>query len=154
MSHLLVQSDARRIPLGDGSVHVTITSPPYFALRSYLPDGHPSKHLEIGAEPTPAEFVATMVQVGREIRRVLRDDGTWWLNLGDCHNSAASNKNGGGLDGKVRGGNRERGRNKRICSGSTRYRLRRDLTTEQVSYVLSELAKARLISAATQEWRE
>lgn len=66
-----------------GCVHSVVTSPPYFALRSYLPKGHPDKHLEIGSEPTVEAFVATMVGVFRGVRRVLRDDGVVFLNLGD-----------------------------------------------------------------------
>lgn len=67
----------REIP--DGSVHCCVTSPPYFGLRDY---GHAG---QIGLEPTPDEFVAAMVEVFREVRRVLRDDGTLWLNLGDSY---------------------------------------------------------------------
>lgn len=62
-----------------GSVHTCVTSPPYFGLRDYGVDG------QIGLEPTPAEFVAELVEVFREVRRVLRDDGTLWLNLGDSY---------------------------------------------------------------------
>ena len=54
-----------------------------FALRSYLPDGHPDKDREIGSEPTPEAFLATMVAVFREVWRVLRDDGYMFVNLGD-----------------------------------------------------------------------
>lgn len=61
------------------SVHTVVTSPPYFGLRDY---GQPD---QIGLEPTPDEFVAAMVTVFREVRRVLRDDGTVWLNLGDTY---------------------------------------------------------------------
>lgn len=59
------------------SVHCIVTSPPYFGLRDYGVDG------QMGLEPTPDEFVAALVGVLREARRVLRDDGTLWLNLGD-----------------------------------------------------------------------
>ena len=59
------------------SVHCCVTSPPYFGLRDYGADG------QIGLESTPDEFVAALVQVFREVRRVLRGDGTLWLNLGD-----------------------------------------------------------------------
>lgn len=62
-----------------GSVHTCVTSPPYFGLRDYGVDG------QIGLEPTPDEFVAALVAVFREVRRVLRDDGTLWLNLGDSY---------------------------------------------------------------------
>lgn len=67
----------RRMP--DGIVQTCVTSPPYFGLRDYGHDG------QIGLEPTPAEFVAKLVEVFREVRRVLRDDGTLWLNLGDSY---------------------------------------------------------------------
>lgn len=63
----------------DQSVHCVVTSPPYFGLRDYGVDG------QIGLEPTPDEFVAALVAVFREVRRVLRDDGTLWLNLGDSY---------------------------------------------------------------------
>jgi DNA modification methylase len=59
-----------------------VTSPPYFGLRDYGHDG------QIGLEPTPDEFVAALVGVFREVRRVLRDDGTVWLNLGDSYYAA------------------------------------------------------------------
>ena len=65
--------------LEDCSVHTCVTSPPYFWLRDYGVDG------QIGLEATPEEFVAKMVEVFREVRRVLRDDGTLWLNLGDSY---------------------------------------------------------------------
>lgn len=61
------------------SVHCCVTSPPYFGLRDYGVDG------QIGLEKTPDAYVAEMVAVFREVRRVLRDDGTLWLNLGDSY---------------------------------------------------------------------
>jgi DNA modification methylase len=67
----------RKLP--DGSVHCCVTSPPYFGLRDYGVEG------QMGLEPTPDEFVAGMVEVFREVRRVLRDDGTLWLNIGDSY---------------------------------------------------------------------
>lgn len=84
--------------LDAGSVHTCVTSPPYFGLRDYGHDG------QIGLEPTPDEFVAALVAVFREVRRVLRDDGTLWLNLGDSYNNAGSSRNGEGLGGGRRGG--------------------------------------------------
>ena len=77
------------------SVNCIVTSPPYFGLRSYLPDDHPDKAAEIGLEPTPDEFVARLVEVFRECRRVLRDDGVCFVNLGDSYARA------GGTDRKV-----------------------------------------------------
>lgn len=73
--------------LPDESVQCCVTSPPYFGLRSYLPDGHPDKALEIGLEPTPQAYVARLVAVFREVRRVLKGDGVLWLNLGDSYSS-------------------------------------------------------------------
>jgi DNA modification methylase len=64
----------------------------------------------LGLEPTPQLYVAHLVECLRHVRDALHPLGTLWLNLGDSFAGAASNQNGGGLDGKVRGGNRERGR--------------------------------------------
>lgn len=69
------------------SVHTCVTSPPYFGLRKYLKDGQEDADKEIGTEDTPASYVARLVQVFAEVRRVLRDDGTLWLNLGDSYSS-------------------------------------------------------------------
>lgn len=65
--------------LPDGCVNCIVTSPPYFGLRDYGTDG------QIGLEPTPAEYVAALVEIFHEAKRVLRDDGTLWLNLGDSY---------------------------------------------------------------------
>jgi len=78
--------------LADGSVNCCVTSPPYFGLRDYGVDG------QIGLEETPDAYVAKMTSVFREVRRVLKDDGTLWLNLGDSYNSApVGSFNGGGF---------------------------------------------------------
>ena len=63
----------------DGIVQTCITSPPYWGLRDYGVDG------QLGLEKTPEEYVTKMVAVFREVRRVLKDDGTLWLNLGDSY---------------------------------------------------------------------
>ena len=73
----------RLAELDAGSVQTCVTSPPYFGLRDYGHDG------QIGMEPTPDEFVAELVSVFREVRRVLADDGTVWLNLGDSYGTGA-----------------------------------------------------------------
>lgn len=80
----LLTGDCRQqlATLPDSSVHCCVTSPPYFGLRDY---GHAG---QIGLEPTPDAYVAEMVAVFREVRRVLRDDGTLWLNLGDSYNGS------------------------------------------------------------------
>jgi len=67
----------RRMP--DGFVQTCVTSPPYFGLRDYGHDG------QIGLEPTPDQFIAKLVDVFREVKRVLKDDGTLWLNIGDSY---------------------------------------------------------------------
>lgn len=92
MTVQLLHGDCRDVlrTLADGSVHCCITSPPYWGLRSYLPAGHPDKAREIGSEPTVHEWVRTMVEVFREVRRVLRPDGTLWLNLGDSYSTGTS----------------------------------------------------------------
>ena len=74
-----IVGDCREVlqSLEAGSVQCCVTSPPYYGLRDYGVAG------QIGLEPTPDEYVAEMVAVFREVRRVLREDGTLWLNLGD-----------------------------------------------------------------------
>ena len=81
----LHQGDCREVlaKLPAESVQTCVTSPPYYGLRAYLPDGHPDKASEIGLEQSPAEYVAQLVDVFREVRRVLRTDGCVFLNLGD-----------------------------------------------------------------------
>lgn len=77
----LLLGDARETLAGmpDGSVDCIVTSPPYFGLRDY---GTPGQY---GLEPTPAAYVETMRAVFAEARRVLAEDGTLWLNLGDSY---------------------------------------------------------------------
>ena len=146
MSHLLIQGDARRIPLADGSVHCCVTSPPYFSLRDYgtakwlggdpgcehkkpgatkifgnpeFNENRPSREQtdtvgyrdlcgkcgatrvdsQLGLEATPDLFVAAMVRVFREVWRVLRDDGTAWVNLGDLYVSTSGLGQGRNRDG-------------------------------------------------------
>lgn len=78
---LIIQGDAlqslRQLP--DQSINCVVTSPPYWGLRDYGTEG------QIGLEPTPESYVAAMVGVFEEVRRVLRNDGTLWLNLGDTY---------------------------------------------------------------------
>jgi DNA modification methylase len=96
--------------LPDASVHCCVTSPPYFGLRDYGVDG------QMGLEPTPDEFVAGMVDVFRELRRVLRDDGTLWLNIGDSYAGSGRGGYAGGktgLQGSTKGQD-----NSRVARGS------------------------------------
>lgn len=70
----------------DNSVQTCVTSPPYWGLRDYGNDG------QIGLEQTPDDYVAKMLAVFQEVKRVLRDDGTLWLNLGDSYASMRDSK--------------------------------------------------------------
>jgi DNA modification methylase len=80
---VILQGDCLEVmrTLPSGSVHCCITSPPYFALRDYGVEG------QLGLERTPEEYIAKMVKVFAEVKRVLRDDGTLWLNMGDSYMS-------------------------------------------------------------------
>src|SRR5690348_2167013 len=81
MSVRIIHGDCRDVlpTLPDESVHCVVTSPPYWGLRDYGVAG------QIGLESSPDEYVSTMVGVFREVRRVLRKEGTLWLNLGDTY---------------------------------------------------------------------
>lgn len=78
--------------LPDASVQMCCTSPPYYALRDYGVEG------QIGLEETPAEYIAKLVAVFSEVKRVLRPDGTLWINIGDSY--ANDQKSGGHSSGK------------------------------------------------------
>lgn len=80
--------------LQDQSVSTCVTSPPYYGLRDYGMAG------QIGLEETPAEFIGRLVEVFREVRRVLRNDGTVWVNMGDTYASIAGGYAPGGSAGK------------------------------------------------------
>ncbi len=102
MSVQILNGDCRDVlkTLPDQSVNCVVTSPPYFGLRDYGVNG------QIGLEPTPEDFVNELLQVFRQVWRVLKDDGTVWLNLGDSY--AGSGRGGypggkSGLDGTTEG---------------------------------------------------
>lgn len=76
----------RLAELPAGSVQAVVTSPPYWALRDY------GVAWQIGSEKTPEEYLATMVDVFRGVRRVLRDDGTLWVNMGDSYDAGTASK--------------------------------------------------------------
>lgn len=98
----MMQAEPFRIICGDAltelrklpseSVHCCVTSPPYWGLRDYGVVG------QIGLEKTPADYVARLLEVFRQVKRVLRSDGTLWLNLGDSYAT------GGGAVGRCPGG--------------------------------------------------
>lgn len=98
MSVRVLTGDCREVltTVPAGSVQTCVTSPPYFGLRDYGVDG------QIGLEPTVEGYVAELVTVFREVRRVLRDDGTLWLNLGSSYaanwNSRRPEGGGGFID--------------------------------------------------------
>lgn len=89
--------------LPDQSVQCCVTSPPYWALRDYGVDG------QMGLEDTPEQFVASMVELFREVRRVLRDDGTLWLNIGDSYAAKPSKPEFDFKDGRANRGHRKFG---------------------------------------------
>jgi DNA modification methylase len=76
-----------------GSIDLIVTSPPFLALRSYLPDDHPDKHKEIGSEATPADFIDTLLELSSEWGRVLAPHGSMCVELGDTFSGASQ---GGG----------------------------------------------------------
>jgi hypothetical protein len=89
---------ARKLP--DASVDLIVTSPPFLALRSYLPADHPDKHKEIGSEPTPADFLDTLLALTGEWLRVLAPHGSICVELGDTYagsGGAGGDYNPGGL---------------------------------------------------------
>jgi DNA modification methylase len=99
----IIEGDCRVVlkELPDQSVNCIVTSPPYFGLRDYGVEN------QMGLEPTPAKFVEALVGVLREARRVLRDDGTLWLNLGDSYAGswgAQSRPNGSDVKSTLGGG--------------------------------------------------
>lgn len=81
---LLLQGDALHLPLRDASVQCCVCSPPYYGLRSY---GIGAEQGEIGLEGTLEGYLAALVAVFREVWRVLRPDGTCWVNIGDSYAS-------------------------------------------------------------------
>jgi DNA modification methylase len=98
----------------DASVHCVVTSPPYWGLRDYGVVG------QLGLERTPEEYVARMVEGFREVRRVLRNDGTLWLNLGDSYASTPPGNKTLGVSGSstLHGVNGESGRYRDTLSKS------------------------------------
>jgi SAM-dependent methyltransferase len=103
MTPAVIRGDARALPLADDSVDLVISSPPYFALRSYQ-DGGEHYPGQIGSEATPAEFVDALIEVTRECVRVLKPSGSLWINLGDKYQatSFAPQKRGKDASGVLR----------------------------------------------------
>ena len=78
---MIIQGDSLEVlkTLPSESVQCCVTSPPYYALRDYGVDG------QIGLEKTPEQYIEKLVSVFREVRRVFKDDGTLWVNIGDSY---------------------------------------------------------------------
>lgn len=89
----IINSDAldalRKLP--DSCCRTCITSPPYYGLRDYGTDG------QIGLEDTPDQYVENLVKIFREVRRVLKDDGTLWVNIGDSYAASGKGRNRDGV---------------------------------------------------------
>ncbi len=125
----IISGDARHIPFPDRYFHCAVTSPPYWGLRDY---GLGSDSL--GLETTPELYVEHLVKIFREVKRVLRDDGTFWLNLGDSY---AGSQKGMGADGTAYGGPKQRTntgsiglpvvKSKRLPRGSGRWSPKDDI---------------------------
>lgn len=110
--------DLMRAMAADGlRVQTIVTSPPYWGLRSYLPDGHPDKGREIGSEPTLREFIDTLVGVFELCRQLLADDGTLWLNMGDSY---AGSRSGPGTATTLNGTRRNQTEANRAMTASRR----------------------------------
>lgn len=102
--HFLL-GDTREViaTIPDGSVDLVVTSPPFLALRSYLPADHPDKGLEIGSEATPAEFIDVLLGLAAEWRRVLAPHGSIAIELGDTY-SGSGGAGGDYAEGGLRDG--------------------------------------------------
>ena len=94
MINNLLIGDCRNIlpSLPDKLVQCVVTSPPYFRLRDYGIEG------QIGLEDSVEDYVNSLVNVFREVKRILKDDGTLWLNLGDSYAGSGKNRNAKGID--------------------------------------------------------
>lgn len=85
----IIRGDARALPLKDASVDLVVTSPPYFALRSYQ-DGGEHYDGQVGSEATPTEFLDALIECTTEMVRVLKPSGSMFVNLGDKYASTST----------------------------------------------------------------
>lgn len=87
----------------DHSIDLVLSSPPFLGLRTYLPEGHPDKGKEVGAETTPAAFISTLLGIAQDIRRVLTPGGSMVIELGDSYagGGAGGGDNQEGSQGKL-----------------------------------------------------
>ena len=106
--------------LDSESVQCCVTSPPYFQLRDYGVDG------QIGLEDTPEEFIAKLVEVFHEVKRVLKPDGTLWVNIADSYAGSGKGRNADGRHSDAGGKNTKQSTN----TGSVMGRLKKTVTSE------------------------
>lgn len=95
---IILRGDARNLPLADESVDLIVTSPPYFGLRDYR-DGEGSLEGQIGAEATPRDYVAALLECTQEWTRVLKPSGSLWVNLGDKYSQRTATRRSSHQDG-------------------------------------------------------
>ena len=107
-SATVLQGDAADLPLPDASVDLIVTSPPFWSLRAYVDNGRVYDG-QIGAEPTPGEYIANLVRCTKEWMRVLKPTGSLWVNLGDKYATRYSSERRGGRAG-LNNDDRTRGR--------------------------------------------
>jgi DNA modification methylase len=134
--HQIIVGDtiAGMATLPERHFHTCVTSPPYWGLRDYGVDG------QIGLESSPDAFVEKMVEVGRAIRRVLRDDGTYWLNLGDSYSGSVGSGNRNGLNATTLQGSRDYGRG--CASEKTIVKVETDLKPKDLCMIPWRVALA------------
>ena len=150
LENVILQGDSLSVlkSLPPNIVQCCITSPPYYGLRSYLPDEHPDKSLEIGLEKTPQHYIAKLVELFHEVRRILRPDGVLWLNLGDSYSSSTKGSGGSGMSSGLRRDGREE--RSRILSAQisiqhqsfTPHRIETGLASKQLLMIPARVAIA------------
>lgn len=146
---VVVRGDAARLPLPDESVDLIVTSPPYFLLRSYVDGGKPYPG-QIGAEATPREYLDALLACTREWARVLKPEGSLWVNLDDKY---AGGGQGGNVGGRLEGGeylNRTTGMARRVPEG---FRAKSLLNLPH-RYAIGCTDQLGLIERATVIWRK
>ncbi|AQQ20232.1 DNA-methyltransferase [Burkholderia cenocepacia] len=140
--------DLMQAMIADGvRVQTIVTSPPYWGLRSYLPDGHPDKHREIGQEPTLREFIDTLVGVFDLARELLADDGTLWLNMGDSY---AGSRSGPDVGSTLQGTRRNQAESRKARVSMTASRRRDDAPVPRSDVRVDGLKPKDLVG---QPWR-
>lgn len=142
---IILRGDAASLPLPDSSVDLVVTSPPYYGLRSYT-DGGAHYAGQIGAEVTPAEFIAALLDCTREWLRVLKPEGSLFVNLGDKYSERASPEWRGSSDGYT--GRRD----KRRRSNTTQFAPRKSLMLLPQRYAIGCVDDIGLILRAEIIW--